>query len=88
MNPVIKQNEAKYYVSTADMVSFISQNAPMDWNDCCDFVRDNGICDERTYWDKDILKNPKSYNEEQVIWITAFFKAHPFIERFMIVFYD
>ncbi len=92
--PVLKQKDALTYVSDADMIKFISTNAPMDWNECCKFVRKNNITSDglgggnHVYWDKDILKNPKNYNENQVKWIGAFFEAHPFIESMMIVFDD
>jgi hypothetical protein len=90
MKPVIKKEDVIAYVSDADMIEFISENAPMEWNKCCDYVRDNGITgsEGKVYWTKDILKRPKLYNEQQVKWITAFFDTHPWIEKFMCVFDD
>ena len=32
------------------------------------------------------ITNPEKYNAEQVKWVSAFFKAHPWIERMVIVF--
>ncbi len=92
MKPVLKEKETAYYVSEGDMIEFISENAPMDWNNCCSFVRDNNICgnDGSIYWAKEIIKNakPEDYNEEQIKWVGAFFEAHPWIEKMMIVFDD
>lgn len=86
----LKQEDIPHYVSDADMIRFISKNAPMDWNKCCDFVREHNICGEEgpIYWTKDILVKPELYNEEQIKWIGAFFEAYPFIEKFMLVFDD
>jgi hypothetical protein len=89
MKPVLKESEQIYYVTEAEMVEFISKNAPMDWNDCCDFVRDNDITSSDgnvIYWDKEDLTDPEMYNPEQVKWIEAFFDAHPWITKMMIVF--
>lgn len=93
MKPVLKEKDALYYISDADMIQFISENAPMDWNECCDFVRDNDITNSeegRAYWKRENIENaqPGHYNEEQIKWIGAFFEAHPWIERMMIVFDD
>lgn len=92
MKPVLKQEEPTHYVSDADMIRFISENAPMDWNKCCDFVRKHNICsreDGPAFWNKEeVLTEPDDFNEEQVKWISAFFEAHPWIERMMIVFDD
>lgn len=94
MKPVIKQNDAIYYVSEADMVKFVSINAPMDWNEACDFVRDEDITspdgEQVLYTKKDLLKKgaEKNYSTEQYKWMKAFFDTHPFIEKIMIVFND
>ena len=65
----------------------------MNWNKCCNFVRDYNIIGNgylRIKWDKNCFvgKNKKYYNEHQIKWITLFFDAHPWIERIMIVFDD
>lgn len=92
MKPVIKEENAITYVSDAQMIRFISTNAPMDWNECCDFVRKHDITNSDdnggALWDDSILKRPQDYNDEQVKWITAFFQAHPFIKKMMVVFDD
>lgn len=86
----LKQENIPYYISDADMIRFISTNAPMDWNECCDFVRKHNICGEEgpIMWTKHILSNPEKYNEQQIKWIGAFFEAYPFIETFMLTFDD
>jgi hypothetical protein len=90
MKPVLKKEESIHYISDAEMIEFISENAPMDWNECCKFVRNNNIVgsEGRVYWIKSHLDNikPGNYSEEQIKWVGAFFKAHPWIERMMIVF--
>lgn len=92
MKPILNQAEAIYYISTSDMIKFIEANSNMEWNNICDFVRKEGIASEesdRTYWVKDdLLRYSKEYNEEQKKWIGAFFEAHLWIERMMIVFDD
>lgn len=90
MKPVLKQESSIHFVSDADMIKFISENAPMDWNKCCRFVIAHDICGEDgpIFWDKDVLSHPAEYNEEQIKWVGAFFEAHPWIERMMIVFDD
>ena len=91
MKPVLKKEETPYYVSDADIISFIEKNSKMDWNECCDFVRDNDIVgdDGKAFWEKEeLLQSPEDYNEEQVKWVGAFFEAHPWIESMMVVFDD
>jgi hypothetical protein len=88
--PIAKETEQYHYFSTADMIGFITTNSGMDWNKCCDYVIKVGICndDGRNLWDKDVLKNPKDYNEDVVKWVGAFFEAHPWVERFYLIFDD
>jgi hypothetical protein len=88
--PVVTKSDALHYVSDGEMIHFIVDNSGMDWNKCCDYVRRHGIVGEEdpAFWDKDILKRPEEYNEEQVKWIGAFFEAHPWIEKFMLNFDD
>lgn len=95
MKPVLQKKDPIYYyalVDDADIIKFISVNAPMEWNDCCDFVREHDIVSGEigpTFWEKeDIINSSEEYNEEQVKWITAFFETHPWIERMMVVFDD
>ena len=65
---------------------------PMEWNDCCDFVRDVNITSVNeggSHWRKEEVTNvPEEFNSEAVKWIKAFFDAHPWMERMMIVFDD
>jgi hypothetical protein len=37
---------------------------------------------------KDLIELPQYYNDEQLKWIGAFFDAHPWIEKMMVVFDD
>lgn len=90
MKSVLKKENCIYYVSEADIIKFITQNSDIDWNDCCDFVRDNDITSDeggKVYWTKsDVLDRPDEYNPEAIKWMTAFFEAHPGIDRVMICF--
>jgi hypothetical protein len=92
MKGLLKQEDLSYYISNADIIKFISKNAPMDWNRCCDFVRKNNITSDEgpAYWRrKDVLgKNSDEYNSEAIKWMKLFFEAHPFIDSVMIVFDD
>jgi hypothetical protein len=92
MIPAIKKEDVLTYVSEGAIVRFISENAPMDWNKCCDFIREQGISGDegRIMWTKpQIEKYPKQYNPEAVKWILAFFEAHPFVgDKIMICFDD
>ena len=88
--PIAKETEPYHYFSTGDMISFITTNSGMDWNKCCTYVRNVGICSDegRDLYDKDILKNPEDYNEDVVKWVGAFFEAHPWVDRFYLIFDD
>jgi hypothetical protein len=92
MKPVLFEKEQIHYVDDVDLIRFISENTSMglSWNKCCDFVRDNNIVSydgNKVYWVKqDLIDRPEEYNEEQVKWVTAFFEAHPWIEKMMVVF--
>ena len=90
MKQVLDQTQAIYYVDSSEMVKFIRENSNMEHNKVCDFVRDYGICDGGfgpAYWDKlDLTNNANEFNTEQIKWVNAFFEAHPWIERMMIVF--
>lgn len=93
MKPVIKQEEAKYYVSESDIVKFVSENGPMEWNKTCDYVRDTGITSsdgDKVFWSRDDVfkEKTKYYNDEAYQWMRKFFNAHPFMEKVMIVFDD
>jgi hypothetical protein len=94
MEPVLLQSKQIHYVSEADMVRFVSQNAPMEWNEACKFIRNKGLTSdegEKVYWTKESIHKPdakKYHNEDQLKWIVAFFDAHPWIERMMVVFDD
>lgn len=91
MEPVLKKEESIYYVDECDIMEFISINHPMDWNECCEFVIKHSITNDtgRVYWEKkDLIELPQYYNDEQLKWIGAFFDAHPWIEKMMVVFDD
>jgi hypothetical protein len=89
MRAVLEKEHAYHYVSEGSMVEFINLNSEMEWNYICDFIRDNNIAGEEgmTFWEKTDL-DPTRYNPEAVKWVGAFFEAHPWIERMMIVFDD
>lgn len=92
MKPVLTQESQVHYVDSSDMIKFIEANSEMKRNDICNFVRKNNICNGEygpSFWEKnDLIKNSHEFNEKQVYWISAFFEAHPWIERMMIVFDD
>lgn len=64
----------------------------MDWNECCDFVRDNGITGSEgsIFWQRKSVfsEQVEYYQPEAIKWMKLFFEAHPFIEQIMIVFDD
>ena len=90
MKPVLNELNQIHYVDSSDMVKFIRENSDMEHNKVCKFVRNYDICDGEfgpAFWDKkDLTNNSDEYNKEQIEWIGAFFEAHPWIERMMIVF--
>ena len=93
MKATLTKEEMSYYVSDADMIGFIEENSDMEWNTVCDFVREQGITSDGygpAYWEKEEMKSATidEYNAEQIKWINAFFDAHPWIDRMMVVFDD
>jgi hypothetical protein len=90
MKSVIKEKDAIYYVNSSDMVKFIKINSKIKHNDVCQLVRNHNICDDEygpSFWEKkDLMNNPEEYNTEAVKWVSAFFEAHPWIEKMVIVF--
>jgi len=92
MKPILDQTRQIHYVDSSDMIHFIATNSKMEWNNVCDFVKENNICNGEygpAFWEKeDLIKKSHEFNEEQVYWVSAFFEAHPWIERMMIVFDD
>jgi hypothetical protein len=92
MKPVLNELNQIHYVHSSLMIKFIRENSNMEHNKVSDFVRDYDICDGEfgpAYWDKkDLILLSDEYNKEQVEWVGAFFEAHPWIERMMIVFND
>ena len=94
MKPVIKQEEATYYVSDAELISFICENSDMSWNKICDYVREESISSNEhgsTYWDReDVFEEgaEAEYNPNAIRWMREFFNAHPFMDRVMMVFDD
>ena len=89
MKPVIKQEDAIYYVSESDVIQFISDNAPIGWNECCDYVRDQGITGEegRAMWTKNGVFSERE-ETPAVRWVREWFNAHPWMEKVMFVFDD
>lgn len=90
MEPVLSEVDKIYYVDSSHVIDFIKKNSEMEWNEVCEFVRYHNICGGdygNAYWVKeDLVKCSKEYNENQVYWVGAFFEAHPWIERMMVVF--
>lgn len=86
---VLKEKDRIDYVSDANMIRFIQANSDMEWNNICDYVRDEGICGEegRTLWYKKDVMN-ETGKSEAYDWMRAFFFAHPWIEKVMFVFDD
>lgn len=92
MKATLKKEDLAYYISEADIIRFIHENAPMEWNKCCDYVRECNITGEEgsAFWMKENVfgKNNVDYNPEAIKWMKLFFEAHPFINKVMIVFDD
>ena len=93
MIPVLTESETVIYIDEGKIVKFISENAPMEWNDACEFVREHGITGEEgtMYWTRnDVFKEPiADYDDETAIeWLRHFFDAHPWLNRIKIVFDD
>lgn len=92
MKPVLDEKDAIFYISDADMIKFIAANSDMKWNDVWNFARNKHITPSdrgQIFWNKDgIAMFPNEHNQEQIKWVGAFFEAHPWIVRMMIVFDD
>ena len=93
--PVLEKETAIHYVSYTSMIRFIETNSDMSWNQATNFIEKYNIAGEEgesVYWERESMKREKDlsprsqYNEIQVTWINAFFEAHPWIERMVIVF--
>ena len=89
MRPTLKQEKAIYFVEERDIIEFISRNDPMNWDECCDFAREQNITsgeEEIYFWMRnDLADHPEHYNEAQLKWIGGFFEAHPWIERMKVI---
>ena len=83
MNSVINENNLSIYISESQLVDFICKNSDMEWNDVCDYVRNNDLCsiEGKTFYDKENL-------EEANEWIINFFIVHPFLNKVVFVFDD
>jgi hypothetical protein len=92
MKQILDKTQQIHYVDSSNMITFISENSEMKHNQVCDFVRERDICDGEdglSFWEKaDLIKTPEEFNEDQLYWVGAFFEAHPWIERMVIVFSD
>ena len=93
--PVLEKETATHYVSYISMVRFIETNSDMSWNNVINFIEKHKIVGEEgesVRWERESMRKEKDlgqhsqYNEIQVTWINAFFEAHPWIERMVIVF--
>lgn len=88
MKPVLTKDRSIYFVDSADMIRFIEQNSDMEWNDVCDFVREEDIEQpdlNLTMWSKQELEEDH-ITEQQKKWVGAFFEAHPWIDQIALVF--
>lgn len=88
MKPVLKKEDSIYFVSSSEMIRFILENSEMEHSKVCDFVIENGICNDEYgpgLWEKEDL-DPNYYSKVQIYWIGTFFEAHPWIKKMMIVF--
>jgi hypothetical protein len=87
MISVIKREDAIYYVDEADFIAFVEKNSEYEWNNICDICR-NEVFNEsgKTYFKK--YPTGELSSEFTVTWVSAFFNAHPFMERIMFVFDD
>jgi len=87
MKPILTETKQIHYVTEAEMIEFIHVNSGMPWNDCCDYIREQGISGEEgtIFWSKSTLAKPSTFRKDQFKWINGFFEAHPWIEDFIIV---
>ena len=85
MKPIQNESEAIHYFSTADMAEFININSNYEYNDAIKLCRKYmfGDEDESYYPDRATLDE---YNEFTVMWLNAFFDAHPYVKKVMFVF--
>ncbi len=93
MKPVLIESETIIYVDDAKMVRFISENAPMEWNEASDFMIKENITNHEgsAYWSREeVFKEPIPVYEkpEGIKWLRHFFDAHPWLNRIKIVFDD
>lgn len=94
IKPTLDHQNQIHYVTEYELIKFIETNIEDGSIDVQDLVRNNKLGPhsdtDMTYWDEktviDMLNHPTEYNPHQVKWITAFFKAHPWIKKMMICF--
>lgn len=89
MKAILRQQDAIFYISSSDIIRFISENSDMGWIDTRSFVRKYNIVPEggadfdKHFWINEVL-SPKDHSKEQIKWIGAFFEAHPWINKMMV----
>jgi len=90
MKQVLDETQQIHYVDECDIIEFITINSNMEWNKCCDYIREHHISsvEGKSHWRKSELieENKDDYDPEAYYWILAFFEAHPWINKMMIVF--
>lgn len=86
MKPTIKEEDLRVFVDLCDIIEFISDNAPMEWNATNDFIQQHGIAygSDRDFYFYDV-EDVEELEGEEKYWIGEFFKAHPFITKGMVV---
>jgi hypothetical protein len=89
--PVISEYKALYYVSESEFIKFIILNSDIEYFECREYIKKYHLvnAENKTLWyETDLILHPEEYNSEQIKWIGLFFKAHPFMDKIMIVFDD
>lgn len=83
---VVAQEDPYHSISDSDMISFIEKNSEMDWNDICDYVRDNNITGEDGSISWHRREGDSNSTNPAEMWIGRFFEAHPWITQMYIIF--
>jgi len=85
----MREQEPLHYISTADLIQFITKNSDMHWNQVCDYVYKKHILshDGPSYFSRGEFEGD-GHSSEVKKWVGGFFKVHPWLNHIMIVFDD
>lgn len=87
LKSVLKEDEKlTLYFSTATFIHFVTENSNMDWNQVCDFVNKDYLSGSETYVKERKFPNPSLVKEHGYDYFYEFFKAHPHLGGYNIMF--